>query len=88
MGRRKGPYNAEFRPGSKVRVVERLLLERFRRDWRRHNPLHDEQLDCAGRVATVREVCFYHGGDELYFLEGLPGVWHETCLEVAGPGAS
>jgi hypothetical protein len=25
-------------------------------------------------------VGFYHGGDVLYVLEGIPGVWHESCL--------
>ena len=24
---------------------------------------------------------FYHGGDELYKLKGMPGVWHEQCLK-------
>ena len=86
MGRRKGPYNAEYRPGSSVRVVERPLLEQFQREWRRHNPLLDAQLEFGGRIATVREVWYYHGGDELYQLEGLPGVWHEECLRSAALG--
>jgi hypothetical protein len=87
MGRRKGPYNADYRPGSMVRVVERAVLEEFQRDWRRHNPLHDEQLEFGGRTARVREVWFYHRGDELYHLEGLPGVWHEECLRSASDGS-
>ena len=32
-------------------------------------------------------VGFYHGGDALYELEGVPGVWHEVCLRKAGTGA-
>jgi hypothetical protein len=34
-------------------------------------------------MALVEEVSFYHGGDALYVLEGLPGLWHEQCLESA-----
>jgi hypothetical protein len=26
------------------------------------------------------EVGFYHGGDVLYTLDGIPGLWHEQCL--------
>jgi hypothetical protein len=25
----------------------------------------------------------HHGGDELYKLKGVPGIWHEQCLEEA-----
>jgi hypothetical protein len=28
-------------------------------------------------------VGFYHGGDPLYSLDGVPGVWHERCLVLA-----
>lgn len=31
----------------------------------------------------VEKVGFYHGGDPLYKLDGVPGVWHEECLEAA-----
>ena len=44
--------------------------------------LEPEQLDYAGRVAKVKEVTFFHGGDEIYALEGIPGVWHEECLSA------
>jgi hypothetical protein len=33
-------------------------------------------------VAKVKEVTFFHGGDEIYALEGIPGVWHEECLSA------
>lgn len=33
---------------------------------------------CGGR-----EIGYYHGGDELYWLKGVPGVWHERCLKAA-----
>jgi hypothetical protein len=31
----------------------------------------------------VKEVNFFTGGDEIYTLEGIPGVWHEECLKQA-----
>ena len=27
-------------------------------------------------------VAFYHGGDPLYKLAGIPGLWHEQCLRL------
>jgi len=43
-------------------------------------PLTAEQVPFADREALVKEVGFYHGGDPLYSLEEIPGVWHEECL--------
>jgi hypothetical protein len=80
MGRSKGPYNAEFPKGSTVRIADRTILEDFLLTWRYHNKLKPEQLQYANKVATVNSVGFYHGGDELYELEGAPGLWHEQCL--------
>ena len=54
---------------------------RFRRTWKSHHPLDDSQLAYAGQSAKVSNVSFYHGGDELYQLEGIPGIWHEACLQ-------
>jgi hypothetical protein len=43
------------------------------------------QFEYAGTIAEIESVGFYQGGDELYKLKGLPGIWHEVCLEdVAG----
>jgi hypothetical protein len=80
MGKSRGPYNAEYAEGSEVRIVSRLDLEEFMRTWQHHNKLRPEQLEYADRIARVESVGFYHGGDELYKLEGIPGVWHEPCL--------
>jgi integrase/recombinase XerD len=55
-------------------------LEDFRRIWRYHHPLTVEQLAFAGRPAIVQKVAFYHGGDVLYTLNRIPGMWHEQCL--------
>ena len=80
MGKTNGPYVPEFPAGSKVRVASRGELEQFRRTWAYHNPLRSEQLEYADAIAVVADVSFYHGGDELYSLAGIPGLWHEQCL--------
>lgn len=77
------PYEAAFPTGSTVRIRDREALERFRRDWKYHNPLTAEQVEFAGKPAKVDEVGFYHGGDPLYKLAGITGVWHEQCLTAA-----
>jgi hypothetical protein len=81
MGEDRGIYTEQFPKGSKVRVKDGAFLESFRQTWRLHNPLETEQLGYAGRDATVASVGFYHGGDVLYTLSGIPGIWHERCLE-------
>ena len=40
-------------------------------------------LDFADELAVVDKVGFYHSGDVLYELRGIPGVWHEACLTEA-----
>ena len=66
-----------------MRVVNRASLERFREEWRFHNPLEPSQLEYADQLTTVVAVGFYHGGDALYTLQAVLGVWHEACLESA-----
>lgn len=83
MGRTKGLNVAEFEVGSQVRIADRAFLESFLEAGQYHNELEPEQLDYAGRVATVKEVNFFTGGDEIYALEEIPGVWHEECLAAA-----
>jgi hypothetical protein len=82
MGKTRGPYKAEFPKGSVVKVASRSILENFLKTWRLHNKLQPEQLEHAGIVAEVESVGFYHGGDELYTLKRIPGIWHEQCLEA------
>lgn len=84
MGKTKGPYEPEFPVGTQVRILELEALEKFQQEWKWHNPLRDEQLSFAGREAQVNSVAFYHGGDELYELKGVPGIWHEACLTPGG----
>ena len=82
MGKLRGPYKADFPVGTGVRVASRETLERFQRpQYAYHHPVEPHQLQYAGRTSTVVEASYYHGGDELYRLEGIPGYWHQECLE-------
>jgi hypothetical protein len=74
------PYNAAYAVGAEVRIAARSALGGFAKTWKLHNPLTIEQLPFAGRQATVPSVGYYHGGDVLYVLNDVPGVWHEACL--------
>ncbi len=73
-------YHERFPVGSLVKIESRDVLEQFERTWKLHNKLRPEQLAYAGRVVRVVRVGYYHGGDVLYELEGVPGNWHEECL--------
>jgi hypothetical protein len=75
-------YKEKFLVGSEVRIIEARRLDRFQATWRYHHPLKPEQLAYAGQVAAVQKVSFYHGGDVLYELRNVPGIWHEQCLEA------
>jgi hypothetical protein len=81
-------YNPEFPVGTLVRILGKIELDRFSRDWKYHHPLQPNQLSFAGQVATVTKVSFYHGGDVLYELSEIPGTWHERCLRGAGTRTS
>ncbi|HXA57229.1 MAG TPA: hypothetical protein VNU84_07300 [Candidatus Acidoferrum sp.] len=83
MGKIKGLNVAEFEVGSQVRIANRAFLEEFLEAGQYHNELEPEQLEYAERTAKVQSVDFFHGGDEIYKLEGIPGVWHEECLSAA-----
>ena len=77
MGKTRGPYKEEFPVGSFVKIAERGALEKL------HNKLQPEQLDHAGKIGKIKSVGFYHGGYELYQIEGIPGIWHEQCLAAS-----
>jgi len=75
------PYKATFPVGTRVRIASRARLEQHRSEWKYHHKLQPEQLGYGDSTATVKDVSFYHGGDQLYVLEDLPGIWHEELLE-------
>src|SRR5215510_1963085 len=85
MGKRNGPYDADFPVGTTVRIASRPALEAFMSDWKWHHPLESDQLAFAEMVATVNNVSYYHGGDELYALSNVPGLWHQACLAGVTP---
>jgi hypothetical protein len=76
------PYKETFPKGTAVRIISKAALENFARDWKYHHRLQPEQMKYAGTTSTVKEVSFYHGGDQLYLLENVPGIWNESCLEA------
>lgn len=77
------PYKEAFPQGTRVRVADLAFLQQFIREWKYHHKLRPEQLPYADHEAVVKEVGFYHGGDPIYTLEGVPGLWLEPCLRVA-----
>jgi hypothetical protein len=79
----KDLYTPTIPEGSKVRIADRAALEHFMATWKYHHKLQFEQLVYAGLEATVEKIGFYHGGDQLYNLYGIPRIWHEECLRPA-----
>lgn len=80
MGKTKGPMQQEFPDGSRVRIESESVLRQFFQTWPYHHKLTSEQLNFANWVGRVELHGFYHGGDELYTVEGAPGIWHEQLL--------
>lgn len=79
------PYKEAYPAGTTVRVADRAFLELFLREWKYHHKLRAEQLPFADTEARVEGVAFYHGGDPVYTLEGVPGLWLEECLRPRTP---
>ena len=80
---KRTPYKETFPAGSRVQVADRVFLDEFRATWKYHHKLRPEQLAYAGRITTVKEVGFYHGGDPVYGLTDFPGLWLAQCLRPA-----
>lgn len=77
------PYKEAFPAGTRVRVADLAFLEFFMSEWKYHHKLRPEQMPYVDREATVKGVAFYHGGDPVYTLESIPGLWLEPCLRGA-----
>jgi hypothetical protein len=69
----KGLYKEEFPKDSIVQIADRAFLENFLKTWKLHHKLDSQQLNYSNKIAKVKSVGFYHGGDELYELDGVPG---------------
>jgi hypothetical protein len=76
-------YNETFPVDSRVRIRDVAELRQFQIEWKWNHPLEDDRLRFAGELTRVLGVGYFHGGDALYTLDGVPGVWHERCLEGA-----
>jgi hypothetical protein len=76
-------YNASYPEGTTVRVADRATLEHFMATWKYHHPLTPDRLQYADKTSRVKKVGYYHGGDVLYELDDVPGIWHEECLRKA-----
>ena len=61
-------YKEKYPVGTKVRICNLDKLRSFKRDWKYHHPISDEQMQAAGIHDKVKSVGFYHGGDVLYQL--------------------
>lgn len=74
------PYHEAFPAGTTVRIADRASLENFMARWKYRHNLKPDQLAYADRTAKVKGVGAYHGGDMVYTLENIPGLWLEWCL--------
>ena len=79
------PYKEAFPEGTRVRVAARDFLAHFMVEWKYHHKLQPDQLAYADREAKVKAVGFYHGGDPVYTLQDIPGLWLEQCLRAVSP---
>jgi len=76
-------YSEEFAVASRVRIKSAAVLQTFARPtWKYHHHVESEMMRHADSTARVARVSYYHGGDVLYELDGVPGTWHEGCLEA------
>ena len=77
------PYKEAFPVGTDVRIADRAFLDEFKATWEFHHKLLPDQLAYADKQTTVAGVGFYHGGDPVYTLADVPGIWLEQCLRAA-----
>ncbi|HWY62745.1 MAG TPA: hypothetical protein VNW15_12665 [Rhizomicrobium sp.] len=70
----------KYQIGEIVLIDSPESLAAFARTWKRHHPLHPRQFAFAGQTAKIANSLLYHGGDILYELEGIPGLWHQQLL--------
>jgi hypothetical protein len=69
-----------FEIGETVQIADRAGLDEFFY-WKFHHPLQPNQLQHAGIIAVIVQSYMYHGGDILYELSEIPGIWHQQLLK-------
>jgi hypothetical protein len=74
---------AKYPVGSLVRIADSERLREFAATWKYHHKLAENQIEFGGRIAKVLMASMYHGGDDIYKLEDIPGLWHEQLLDPA-----
>jgi hypothetical protein len=76
-------YSEDLAVASRVRIKSAAVLQTFARPmWKYHHPAGTEMMRHADSTARVARVSYYHGGGVLCELDGVPGIWHEGCLEA------
>jgi len=70
----------KYLPGDTVRIADQKVLEQFFLTWKLHHPLVADQIPLGGQTATIKTSMMYHGGDILYELVEVPGIWHQQLL--------
>jgi hypothetical protein len=81
-GKNKRPIQRSVSEGFQSTNRRPCVSGEFLKTWKLHHELEPQQLNFANKIAKVKSVGFYHGGDELYELKGVPGTWHEQCLRA------
>jgi hypothetical protein len=74
-------YHEAFRVGEKIRIKSKEYLLNFKKSWKYHNNITNDQIEYGGQEVYVDRIGAYHGGNLLYELKDVPGVWHEQLLE-------
>jgi len=74
-------YHPIFKKGDKIKINDKDYLLNFQRTWKYHHNITDDQIKYAERLAAVKDVYIYHGGEVMYALKSIPGIWLEQLIE-------
>jgi hypothetical protein len=69
----------KFQAGDRVRIKSLEILQEFTLHPV-YQPLQESQFKYADKLAVIAESSMYHGGNILYQLKGVPGIWHQDLL--------
>jgi hypothetical protein len=62
--------------------ISQTEIPTFSQLRRRRFLWHDRRLKTTKTETAYTKTFTPRGGDELYELDGVPGIWHESCLRV------